>query len=139
MRAAFVTALSAVLLIYADLLDWPAYAIVGLVFVSAALVALSAKKHSQWAAGFVTISFLACDAFSRSGQSELNALHSSITLGDLAYASCLFAVIGWICGYFVRVKYALPEGKMQIYNPPPPSFVISPALTRRPLRRASNQ
>jgi hypothetical protein len=139
MRAAFVTALSAVLLIYADLLDWPAYAIVGLVFVSAALVALSAKKYSQWAAGLVVSCLLACDAFSRSGQTELSALHSSVSLGDLAYASCVFAIIGWVCGYFVRAKHALPEGKMQIYNPPPTAFVISPALNRRRLPRASHQ
>lgn len=138
MPAVFITALSALLLVYADLQSWPVVAIVGLACVGSAAASLAMKNHSAYASGLVAASLIICDALSRHYEATVSSLHDSVTLGDLTYSVCLFAVAGWIGGWMLRRKHEMPT-KMEVYDPPRRTFVISPALSRRRLPRASNQ
>ena len=136
MPAVFITALSAVLVVYADLESWPAFAIVGVVCVASAAVSLSAEKYSQYASGLVATSLIVCDALLRHYETSASSLHDSVLLGDFSYAICLFATGGWIGGWLLRRKHVV-QGKVQIFDAPRQTCVISPAFARRP--RASNQ
>ncbi len=132
--AVFVTALATALLVYADLQGWPVLAIVGLVCAASAAVGLAVDKYSGYVSGFVAMSVIVCDAVSRHYEAGVSLLHNSVTLGDFSYAVCLFAVGGWIGGWLLRRKHVMP-GKMQVFDPPPAAFMISPALSRRPSTR----
>ncbi len=138
MPAVFVTVLSAVLVVYADLQGWPVVAVIGLVFVGSGAASLAVEKYSSYASGLVTASLIVCDALSRHYETSASSLHQSVTLGDLSYAACLFAVGGWIGGWLLRRKHEMPK-RMEIYDPPRATFAISPAFSRRRLPRASNQ
>lgn len=138
MPAIFVTALSAVLLVYADLQSWSVIAVVGLACAGGVAVNLSVEKHSAYATGLVAASLIVCDAISRHYEPAVSSLHNSVTLGDFSYAVCLFVTAGWIAGWFMRRKHVMPK-KMEIFDPPRATFVISPALSRRRMPRAGNQ
>jgi hypothetical protein len=136
MPAVFITALSAVLLVYADLQSWPAFAIIGLVCVASSAVSLAAEKYSPYASGFVATSLIMCDALSRHYETSASSLHNAVLLGDFSYAICLFAIGGWCGGWLLRRKHVV-QGKMEIFDAPRRTCVISPAFARR--TRASNQ
>lgn len=137
MPAVFVTALSALLLVYADLQSWSAVAIVALVCLGSAAVSLAVEKHSQYASALVAGSLIVCDALSRHYETAASSLHSSVTFGDFVYPICLFTTIGWIMGWFLRRKHVMP-GKMEIYDPPRAKFIISPAFARKSVPRAAS-
>ena len=138
MPAIFVTALSALLLVYADLQSWPAVALIGLACLGSAAASLAVEKYSAYASGLVAVSLIVCDALSRHYESSVSSLHESVTLGDLSYAVCLFAAGGWVGGWLLRRKHGMPK-KMELFDPPRTTFVISPAFSRRRMPRASNQ
>jgi hypothetical protein len=138
MPAIFITALSTLLVVYADLQSWSLVAVVGLACVGSAAASLAVEKYSAYASGLVASSLIVCDAFSRHYETALSALHNSATLGDFSYAVCLFATAGWIGGWFMRRKHVMPK-KMEIFDASRATFGISPALSRRRLPRASNQ
>lgn len=138
MPAVFVTALSALLLVYADLQSWSVIAVVGLVCLGSTAASLAVEKYSAYASGLVAASLIICDALSRHYETSVSSLHDSATLGDLSYAVCLFATAGWIGGWLLRRKHEMPR-KMEVFDPPRATFIISPALSRRRLPRASNQ
>jgi hypothetical protein len=131
MRAVFITALSAVLLVYADMESWPAFAIIFLVCLASAAVSLAAEKYSAYASGFVAMSLIVCDALLRHYEATASSLHNSVLLGDMGYAICLFATGGWIGGWFLRRKHVV-QGKMEIFDAPRRTCVISPVFARRP-------
>ncbi|MDT8070161.1 MAG: hypothetical protein ROO76_18500 [Terriglobia bacterium] len=137
MPSVFVTALSALLLVYADLQSWSAVAIVGLVCLGSAAASLAVEKHSHYASALVAGSLIICDALSRHYETAASSLHSSVAFGDFVYPICLFATIGWTIGWFVRRKHVMPE-KMEIYEPPRTNFVISPAFAPKSAPRRAN-
>ncbi len=138
MPAVFATALSALLLVYADLQSWSVVAIIGLVCVGSAAASLMVETYSAFASGLVAASLIICDALSRHYETTVCPLHDSVTLGDLSYAACLFAVGGWIGGWLLRRKHELPK-KMEVYDSKRVTFAISPALSRRRLHRPMDQ
>ncbi len=138
MRAMFVTTLSAFLLVYADLRGWSSLAIVGTVCIASAAVSLSDGKWSPYATGLVVALLITCDALSRYNESEPSMLHNSVTLGDLSYAICVFAILGWIGGRMLRTRH-VTESRTKILQPPLRPYVISPVFIRRRLPRVSNQ
>lgn len=137
MPAVFVTVLSALLLVYADLQSWSAIAIVAMVCVGSMAVGLAAEKHSQYASAVVAVTVMACDALARHYESTASSLHTSVEFGDFVYPVCLFATIGWIIAWFLRRKHVMP-GKMEVYDPPLAKFAVSPAFARRPAPRTSD-
>jgi len=138
MPAVFVTALSALLLVYADLQSWSVIAVVGLACLGSAAASLAVEKYSAYASGLVCVSLILCDALSRHYETSVSSLHDSVTLGDLSYAVSVFTIAGWIGGWLLRRKHGIPQ-KMEVFDPPRTTFMISPAFSRRRLPRASNQ
>lgn len=138
MPAVFVTVLSALLLVYADLQSWSAIAIVALVCLASTAVSLAAEKHSQYASAAVAGALILCDALARHYEGAASSLHASVEFGDFVYPVCLFATIGWTIAWFLRRKHMMP-GKMKIYDPPRTNFAISPAFARRPAPRSLEQ
>ncbi|MGE5114614.1 MAG: hypothetical protein ACM3JB_27450 [Acidobacteriaceae bacterium] len=138
MPGIFLTVLSAILLVYADLQSWPVVALVAVVCVGSTAASLALEKYSAYASGLVAGSLIVCDALSRHYETSVSSLHDSVTLGDLSYAVCLFAIAGWVAGWLLRRKHVMPK-KMEIIDSPRATFVISPAFSRRRIPRPSNQ
>lgn len=101
MPAFYVTALTALILVYADIQDWSMLAILGVVFVAGAAIAYSAKKYSYWATMSVVVTLILADAIGRS-ISTTSELHTSVGLADLGYTAFLVACVGWVGGYMMR-------------------------------------
>jgi hypothetical protein len=139
MSAVFLTAISALLLIYADLGGWPALAILGLVCATTAAVTLPTEKYGPWLAGSLAAVLISCDAATRYNQAQLSALHNSVTFGDFTYATCIFATIGWASGRILRNKHVVKCGRMEIVDAQRPTLVVSPVFVRRKPSRAINQ
>lgn len=109
MPAFYVTALTALVLAYADIQDWTMLAILGVAFVAGATIAYSAKKYSYWATLSTVITLIVADAVSRSMSTAASELHSSVGLADLGYAAFLVASVGWIGGYMMRGREVEPQ------------------------------
>ncbi len=105
MPALYLTALSAVLLAYAEFQEWNAFLILGMVCVAGVAIALAAKKHSHWATLSAVGALVLSDAFIRYSSTDLGPLHSSVSLGDFGYAAFIFATIGWIGGRLLRTHH----------------------------------
>ncbi len=124
MPAFYVTALTALVLAYADFQDWSMLAILGVVFVAGAAIAFSAKKYSYWATLSVVVTLVIADAAGRGTGAAASDLHTSVGLVDLGYTAFLVASVGWIGGYMMRGR----ESETRI--PQTPYLEAAPVSTR---------
>ena len=137
MPALYLTALSAVLLAYADFQEWNAFLLLGMACLAGAAIALAAKKHSHWATLSAVAALVLSDAFIRSSSTDLGPLHSSVSLGDFGYAAFIFATIGWIGGRLLRTHHSgadkFPMAKAEPQNAfmQTSAIFVAPSRTRR--------
>jgi lysylphosphatidylglycerol synthetase-like protein (DUF2156 family) len=136
MPALYITALSAVVLAYADFQDWSALAILGLMLAAGAAIAFAAKKHSLWATASVAATLVVADAISRGLSETPSNLHSSVSFGDLGYAAFVVGAVGWLGGWLMRGRENNEHNIRMIQPEPQPATVpnslfVSPARSRR--------
>ena len=124
MPAFYVTALTALVLAYADIQDWTMVSILAVVFVAGAAIAYSAKKYSYWATLSVVVTLVLADAVGRNMSAATSDLHASVGLADLGYTAFLVASVGWIGGYMMRGR----ESETKI--PQTPYLEAAPVSTR---------
>lgn len=109
MPAFYVTALTALILAYADFQDWGMVAMLGIAFLAGSAIAFSAKKYSYWATLALVLSVVVSDAVGRSMGTTPNDMHSSVGLWDLSYSTFLVASVGWVGGYMMRGRESDPQ------------------------------
>jgi hypothetical protein len=136
MPALYVTALSAVVLAYADFQDWSAFAILGAVLLASAAIALSVKKHSMWATISVVATLIVADGVGRRLSATPSNLHSSVSFGDFGYAAFVVAAVGWVGGWMMRGRENDENNIRMAQSEPQPvsatsSLFVSPTRNRR--------
>lgn len=124
MPAFYMTALTALVLAYAEFQDWSNFAILGVLLVAGAAIAFSAKKHSYWATVSVVAVLVAVDATGRSMNEVPSSLHASVGLGDLGYSALLAASAGWLGGWLMRGRESSEDAPRMIR--PEPQLMTAP-------------
>jgi len=125
MPAFYITALTALVLAYADFSDWSAFAILGIALAAGAAIAFSAKKHSYWATVSVVAVLIVADAIGRSMSDVPTSLHSSIGLSDLGYSVFLLASVGWLGGWLMCGRESSEDAPPMAIQPEPRSIATS--------------
>ena len=125
MPAFYITALTALVLAYADFSDWSALAILGIALTAGAAIAFSAKKHSYWATVSVVAVLVAADAIGRGMSDVPTSLHSSIGLSDLGYSAFLVASVGWLGGWLMRGRESSEDAPPMVVQSEPQGIVTT--------------
>lgn len=137
MPAFYITALTTLILVFAEFQDWSMLAIMGVLFLAGAGIAFAAKKYSYWATLSLIVSLVIIDALSRNMGGTPTDLHANVGVADLGYTGFLVASVGWIGGYMMRSRESDPQSVPMLTQEPEPARSRSPFAAPERRRRTA--
>jgi hypothetical protein len=133
MPAFYITALTSLILVFAEFQDWSMLAIMGVLFLAGTGIAYSAKKYSYWATLSLIVGLVIIDAISRNMGGTPTELHTNVSVADLGYTGFLVASVGWIGGWMMRGRESDPQKVPMLTQEP--ELVRSRSPFAAPVRR----
>lgn len=134
MPALYISIVAAALVAIADYQEWPALAVLGLLFAAAFAITFVAEKRGiAYVAGVGSV-LITCDALVRYFSTELGPMHRSITLPEVIHGTVIAVAIGWIGGTLFRNPQSDPS-KTPMLQPEAVSVRRSPFAAPERARR----